>query len=351
MNKQYNILLEKIENEMLSVLPLKCDKNWIYKAVGNLNTNISIESSDIINKPANELIYRGGKRWRPMVLLLTSLCLDGDKTVSLILTPIVELIHNGTLLIDDIEDKATQRRGKKAVHLIYGDDMAINSGNHLYFIPTTIIDDLNISDSLKLRIYESYTQNMRRLHFGQGMDIQWHNDLYKIPTVEEYIQMCKFKTGCLASMSGELGAIAAGVDTALTEKIRIIWEEIGVGFQILDDIKNITTGNPGKLRGDDIVEGKKSLPVILYCNKHDNTKLLNNIDKAKKKGIKRGRKFVEKSISILEKSGVIEEANNIALKMLNDNIENLNTLLPNNNEKEILVNIVKSFVNSIISKE
>lgn len=348
MNSQYNIRLEKIEDEIAKVLPAKCNQEWLKTATGGLKTFIDPVAADIINEPGLDLIYRGGKRWRPLVLVLTAACLKKGENLAYLLAPFVELIHNGTLLVDDIEDKSIERRGKKAIHLIYGDDMAINTGNHLYFIPTTIIESLDVSDDIKLKIYRSYTQNMRRLHFGQGLDIQWHNNLNKIPTVDEYIQMCKFKTGCLASMSGELGAISAGADESLTEKIRTIWEEIGVGFQILDDIKNITTGNPGKHRGDDIVEGKKSLPVILHCNSNDKTELLKNINKAKVKGITKGKKYVERAINILEDSGSIKKGSDIALELLNSNIVKLREILEESNEKELLIGIVNSFIKKML---
>ncbi|MGL1893715.1 MAG: polyprenyl synthetase family protein [Spirochaetaceae bacterium] len=348
MDKIYSTTLDRIEEEISKVLPTKTDKNWIYKAVGGLSSDITTESTDNINRPALELIYRGGKRWRPLVLVLTAACFNNDLEMAFKLSPFVELIHNGTLLIDDIEDKAIERRGKKAVHLIFGEDMAINSGNHLYYIPTTIIDNLDLTDKVKLNIYQSYTHNMRRLHFGQGLDIQWHNDLKKIPSVTEYIQMCKFKTGCLASMSGELGAICAGLSNEEIENIRTIWEEIGVGFQILDDIKNITTGNPGKHRGDDIVEGKKSLPVILYCNKNEHSKLLNNIKMAKLKGIIKGKKYVERAIKILDNSGAITEGSKIALELLNNNIGRLNSTLPNSPYKKVLINIVNDFIKKML---
>lgn len=344
MNRLYNTILDKIEKEISEILPKFSDKEWLYNAVGMIETEIDTLAADIINKPALELIYRGGKRWRPMVLVLTASSLSNNLENALKLSPFVELIHNGTLLIDDIEDNAIERRGEKAIHLIYGEDMAINSGNHLYYIPTVLIDKLNIDNDSKLRIYESYTHNMRRLHFGQGLDIQWHKDLNKIPTVKEYMQMCKFKTGCLASMSGELGAIISGADSILTEKIRIIWEEIGVSFQILDDIRNITTGNPGKLRGDDIVEGKKSLPVILYCNNNDNTKLLKYIFKAKRYGIIKGKKYVEKAINILDKSGAIIEGTQIALDMLNNSLDKIKVTYPENEEKKLLIEIVNNFI-------
>lgn len=347
MNRQYNTLLESIEKEISIVLPKFSNKEWIYSAVGGIETVIDIESADNINKPAHELIFRGGKRWRPMVLALTTGAFSRNISKAIKLAPFVELIHNGTLLIDDIEDNAIERRGEKAIHLIYGEDMAINSGNHLYFMPTMLIDDLVVDDTTKLRIYKSYTHNMRRLHFGQGLDIQWHNSLSKIPTVEQYIQMCKFKTGCLASMSGELGAILAGINEIKTEQIRIIWEDIGVAFQILDDIKNITTGNPGKLRGDDIVEGKKSLPVILHCNKNDSSLLIKNISKAKTKGIVKGKKYVENAITIMEKSGAIVESTKISLELLNSSIDKLKEYYPECEEKVIILEIVNNFIEKV----
>lgn len=348
MESQYSIRLEKIEDEISATLPVKTNKNWLKSAVGGFDVVIDCKAADIINEPGLELIYRGGKRWRPLVLVLTAACFTRGEEIAYKLAPLVELIHNGTLLIDDIEDKSIERRGKKAIHLLYGEDMAINTGNHLYFIPTTIIDGLSLPDSVKLKIYQSYTQNMRRLHFGQGLDIQWHNNINQIPSVEEYIQMCKFKTGCLASMAGELGAICANLDDNEIKNFREIWEEIGVGFQILDDIKNLTTGNPGKHRGDDIVEGKKSLPVILYCNNNNKELLLKYISKAKIKGIIKGKKYVNKAIDLLEESGSIQKGSELALELLNNNICKLKETLDDSLEKDLLIGIVNNFIKKML---
>lgn len=343
-------ILEKIEKEISRVVPSTVDESWIKSAIGKNSFNMTEFSVDNINAPCLELVNRGGKRWRPLVLVLTTAALSGDIDLAIKLSPLVELIHNGTLLIDDIEDKAIERRGKKAVHLIYGDDMTINSGNHLYFIPTTIIETLSIEDLTKLKIYQSYTENMRRLHFGQGLDIQWHNNLEMIPTVDQYMQMCRFKTGCLASMSGELGAIVAQCDKELYGQIRAVWEDIGVGFQILDDIKNITTGNPGKHRGDDIVEGKKSLPVIMHCNKTSYEHLLDAIKHAQRYGIIEGSIYIEEAITILEKSNSIKEASDFALNMLNNCIERLKKLIPENNYREQLINLLYGFIDKMSLK-
>jgi octaprenyl-diphosphate synthase len=78
--------------------------------------------------------------------------------------------------------------------------------------------------------------------------------------------MCSLKTGCLARFAAELGAAAAEADIAQAQRLGKAAEKLGVGFQILDDVKNVTTGLPGKKRGDDIVEGKKSLPILLFLH-------------------------------------------------------------------------------------
>jgi octaprenyl-diphosphate synthase len=80
--------------------------------------------------------------------------------------------------------------------------------------------------------------------------------------------MCRLKTGVLARLSAVLGALVADAGRDSAARLGRTAEDLGVGFQIMDDVKNLTTGNPGKKRGDDIVEGKKSLPIILYLRKH-----------------------------------------------------------------------------------
>jgi octaprenyl-diphosphate synthase len=97
-----------------------------------------------------------------------------------------------------------------------------------------------------------------------------------LPAIEEYYTMCGLKTGCLARMAAVLGVLAALPRAALpgageqaqqaAEQLGLAAEKLGVGFQILDEVKNLSAGLPGKKRGDDVVEGKKSLPVLLYLH-------------------------------------------------------------------------------------
>jgi geranylgeranyl pyrophosphate synthase len=78
--------------------------------------------------------------------------------------------------------------------------MAINSGNHLYFLPTYLFDNWVGPQNRLLSMMKDFNQVMRRLHFGQGMDIQWHNQHNFLPGVQDYLQMCRFKTGALARL-------------------------------------------------------------------------------------------------------------------------------------------------------
>jgi octaprenyl-diphosphate synthase len=318
MEKEYNHRLKKIEEAIDIVLPQTTTHSWVQQNIGSEKVNNTLEDYQRIIEPGLDLIQRGGKRWRPVLMVIIAQ-LFGKKMEDVVpLTPLVEIPHNGSLIIDDIEDKADWRRGKEAVHLIYGDDMAINTGNLLYFLPTWIIDQTSIPKNQKLLVYEYYTSAMRRLHFGQGLDIQWHRDHKHYPTEKEYLQMCRFKTGSLSRLAMELGGLLGkGTDFQIKE-LGKVGEELGVGFQIMDDIKNLRTGNPGKKRGDDIVEGKKSLPVIYFVKEHPEKKdeLRNLFLIAREMGIDKGNNAIEEAIKLMEDSHAIDKAEGSARSLL-----------------------------------
>ena len=276
-----------------------------------------------INAPALDLIARGGKRWRPLLMMLFYQLYKSDDDI-LAFTPLVELPHNGTLIIDDIEDSSDFRRGKPAVHLIYGTDLSINTGNFLYFLPHICIDSSSFKDEIKLAAYQYYNDSMTHLHIGQGLDILWHRDKDYIPSEDEYMTMCSFKTGALSQLSGRLGVRAGGGSEETALAMGKACQQMGVGFQILDDVTNLTTGNPGKKRGDDIVEGKKSLPVIL-CSQMggDMARLKEIFAYAGNQGIEKAGDAVEEAIAIIEATGAIEKAKKKAFEILSSSRETI----------------------------
>ncbi len=307
MSTEYTRLLELVEGELARVLPARPDEAWFLRFFGELPAPPAPEIASILNLPALELIRRGGKRWRPLLLMLSARAF-GRTDGALTLAPLVEIAHNGTLIVDDIEDGADTRRGGPAIHLMYGVDTAVNGGNLLYFLPLALIDEFPGSAELKLLLHQRFALHMRRLHLGQAMDIGWHKDHGFIPGVDHYLAMCALKTGVLARASAELGALAAGAPAAEALALGSAFETVGVAFQILDDVKNLRSGNPGKRRGDDIVEGKKSLPVILACE--GNARLRRDLARCFEEARAGGpdSPAVEEAIGMIDRTGAIDEA-------------------------------------------
>ncbi|MDC7220490.1 MAG: polyprenyl synthetase family protein [Spirochaetales bacterium] len=338
-------LLKQIEKAIESSLPGNSDRAWLETTAGSACEVNDFAQVDKFTEPGRDLLARGGKRWRPLVMVLTCRALGGgDKAVPF--SPLVELPHNGSLIIDDIEDNSVERRGKEAVHLLYGTDISINAGNLMYFQPTYLIDRADLSPERKNLLFSGYCEDLRRLHLGQGLDIYWHNNHDRVPPVEEYLQMCRFKTGSLARMAGRFGSLLAGKSREEALESAVIWEDIGVGFQIADDIINLTTGNPGKDRGDDIVEGKKSLPVILHYQKSPQTRqeLSDCFSQARERGIKEGKASVERAIELVDSSGSLAEARQIGIELLESSLTRLRTLLPPCEDRDKLTGLVEGFL-------
>ena len=329
LDNQYKHRLGKIEAVLNTFLPESFEPSWVEQIFELPSQTVSPVLAISLTRPGRDLLDRGGKRWRPLLMYLIAEALAGEEgaAAALPLTPLVEIAHNASLIHDDIEDSSDERRGKPAIHLIYGNDAAINSGAFLYFLPLACLSGSGFKAETKNRIAETWGLYMRRLHLGQAMDISWHNDHKSLPQIHEYEIMCGLKTGCLARMAAVLAvhcvedclaACGKKLPGDLAEKMGDAAEKLGVGFQILDDVKNLKTGVPGKKRGDDIVEGKKSLPVLLYLHKYPQKKEFAGscFTAARSKGIS-APELLE-FINALETAGVIEEAQKKGAELINE---------------------------------
>ena len=325
-DRDFTVELRLIEKAIKEALPFSPSDSWKIESFGSVVDSRHLES---LIKPTRNLVDLGGKRWRPLLLILSAAAYQESHKIPLSLdmaynlTPLVEFVHTASLIHDDIEDSSDSRRGKPAAYITFGLDTSLNAASWLYFQAATCInscgEDEN-SEKLKILLYKLYGLNLRKLHLGQAMDISWHNagGMENLPSQSEYDEMVKNKTGTLASFASSIGVLVAGGDWETSLKAGEIASSIGRGFQILDDVINLTEGNPGKKRGDDIVEGKKSLPVILFATQESPTatkELENYFLKAKEEGI--GSPFVEKAISLLLKSGCVEQAREIGISAIN----------------------------------
>ncbi|MBT3406888.1 polyprenyl synthetase family protein [Candidatus Woesearchaeota archaeon] len=252
-----------VDEELAKFLPHEFDSKSLDRFHGSVSFEYDVESlSKALCDPIWDLLDRGGKRWRPALMLLFYELLGGKDDV-LKYTVIPEILHNGTLLVDDIEDSSELRRGKPCVHKSFGVDVAINAGNSMYFLPFDVVLKSDLDDSTKNKIYELISTEMMKLHSGQALDIWWHKTSKNNVSVDQYCQMCAFKTGTLARLSAKLGVVLANGSVEDQNVLSKFAERVGVAFQIKDDILNIKPSDKwGKDRGDDITEGKMSLLVI-----------------------------------------------------------------------------------------
>lgn len=336
MNQEFTDRLALIEQALNNAINMDFGSDWQTESFRNLPDAVTPLFIQNLIEPNKKLIDLGGKRWRPLLLIL---CYEMAKKenpdralspdLAYALTPLVEFVHTASLIHDDIEDSADLRRGAPAAHITYGLDTALNAGAWLYFEAPVCINNSKISDELKLTLYQVYTLELRRLHLGQAMDIYWHRTPSLFPLRAEYEAMVKCKTGTLASLAAQIGCIAGGMTVEQAREIGEIAANIGIGFQIIDDVINLTTGNAGKKRGDDIVEGKKSLPVLIHTEKcpQDKEKIAALMAQAAKNGI--DDPAVENCISLLETSGCIQSAANEGTKLIRENCSKLKSELIN----------------------
>jgi geranylgeranyl pyrophosphate synthase len=297
--------------------------------------------SKTVSEPIWEFLDRGGKRWRPALFILVCEALGKNPEDFIDFAIIPEVIHNGTLMIDDIEDSSEFRRGKPCTYKIYGLDVAINAGNAMYYLPLLpLIEKREKIESEKLcKIYEIYVNEMISLSLGQAVDIAWHRGLADADKIDEknYLQMCAYKTGTLARMAAKIAAVLADARDELVEKLGRFAESIGVAFQIQDDILDLTSTEFAKKkggRGQDITEGKRTLMVI-HTLKVASAKDRESLIKILKMHTS-DQKLRDEAISIMQKYSSIEYARQFAGKIVEESWREVKGLLPPSDAKEKL---------------
>ncbi|MEM2386235.1 MAG: polyprenyl synthetase family protein, partial [Candidatus Bathyarchaeia archaeon] len=206
-----------IKGAIEKYIPRIFAKNAIVFKVNPPKYSYNIEAlNKALAEPIWEFLDRGGKRWRPTLFLLICEALGKSPEDYVDYAIIPEVVHNGTLMIDDIEDSSEYRRGKPCTYKIYGLDIAINAGNTMYYLPLLpLIENREKIGAEKLaKIYEIYVREMISLSLGQAIDIAWHKGLADADQIseEDYLQMCAYKTGTLARMAAKIASVLADAD-------------------------------------------------------------------------------------------------------------------------------------------
>jgi geranylgeranyl diphosphate synthase type I len=337
----------KIDRKIAEYLPRKVSKKWVEEVFGRGNYSLKAIQKAILD-PIWDFLDRGGKRWRPALFLLILEAFGKDSKKFFDFAIIPEIIHNGTLIIDDIQDQGELRRGKPCLHRIFGVDIALNAGNFLYFLPIYIFEKnkRKLEKEIYLKAIETYLEEMEKLHVGQGTDIFWHKGKQSRISEKEYFQMCAFKTGCMSRLAAKLAAIFAKKKD-IVEKIGEFAQNIGIAFQIQDDILDVElTGRErekfGKSFGNDIKEGKRSLMVIhtlKKASKRDRERLIEILDKKEK-----NKKEILEAISILQKYNSIGYAKKRAEETVRKSWEKIDKIFIEGKAKRMLKELVQFLI-------
>ncbi|MFA5105791.1 MAG: polyprenyl synthetase family protein [Candidatus Micrarchaeia archaeon] len=211
-----------------------------------------------------DFLDRGGKRFRPLMCMTACEAVGGNPKNAIAVAASIELFHNFTLVHDDIEDNSQMRRGKPCLHVSYGLPLALNAGDGLFMASWKSILESPISPQQAVEVgkclYDAYLAVLE----GQAVELNWHeNNIWGI-TLDGYKSMVRGKTGALIGGACKAGAIIGGSDANVQAALWEFGNEVGVAFQIQDDILNVT-GDFKKYKkeiGGDIVEGKRTVMVI-----------------------------------------------------------------------------------------
>ncbi len=296
--------------------------------------------------PVREIAKRGGKAWRSYAALACCDAVGGDSRRATRWLGLLEILHTGSLIVDDVEDRSTVRRGAPTAHVMYGEALAINSGCAAYFMGQGLGSDEERGEPTaqeKLRVYDLYFEGMRAAHAGQALDIAGCDDL-----VDEVVKsgdsrkleahilgVHRLKTGAPVAGLARMGVIAGHGSAAQEDGLSRFFENLGIAFQIVDDVLNLR-GFEGKLKnvGEDLSEGKATLPVARALGRME--------PEARASFVKLLRQHTKDPavlhgmIESLEKVHALDDCLEEARKLIEESWANVQPLLPDSIAKMML---------------
>ena len=218
----------------------------------------------LINQVAEHIISAGGKRLRPMLVALAGRACDGHGVEHHQLAAIIEFIHTSTLLHDDVIDESDLRRGRSTANAIWGNAASVLVGDFLYSRSFQLMVELD-----RMPVMRILADATNRIAEGEVLQLLHVRN----PDVDEagYLQVIERKTAVLFAAGTRLGALASGADEATQQRLHDYGLQLGYAFQIADDMLDYAAegADLGKNLGDDLAEGKATLPLI-HAMAHSN---------------------------------------------------------------------------------
>ncbi len=259
---------------------------------------------DSLYDPVKYIMQSGGKRLRPLLVLLSAKAVGGNFKQVYNASAAVELLHNFTLVHDDIMDNADKRRGRLTLHKKYDENTAILAGDGLLSVAYEYL--LKDCNGKTKEVVSAFTKGLVEVCEGQSLDKDFETT--GNVSLNEYKIMIIKKTAAMSEMCCKIGALLGGGSSEEINAVSLFGKNIGIAFQIQDDLLDIT-GNEkefGKKVGGDLIEGKKTFLFISAISKAKGREKKKLLDIIKNKGIRPSE--VNNYKIIYEKLGVLNDA-------------------------------------------
>jgi geranylgeranyl diphosphate synthase type I len=213
-----------------------------------------------------------GKRIRPLLVLLSVSAAGGDWKKAVSAAAAIELIHNFSLIHDDIQDNSELRRGRVTIWKLWGVPQAINTGDMMFTLAQTAILRLKETTSLSTTVKASQILQESCLQLTQGQYLDMSYESQDTMEIESYWKMIEGKTAALLAASTEIGSLCGNADDKTRKSYRDFGFNLGLAFQTQDDLLGIwgDTLVTGKSAESDLITGKKTLPILFGLEKRGN---------------------------------------------------------------------------------
>ncbi|KAJ7621158.1 isoprenoid synthase domain-containing protein [Roridomyces roridus] len=244
----------------------------------------SHQSESAVLEPFTYIISNPGKDIRSQLMAAFNTWINVPEDKLKIIAKVISMLHNASLMVDDIQDDSLLRRGAPVAHKIYGVPQTINTANYVYFLAFQELLALasDASSPSQEELISIITTGLISLHRGQGLELLWRDSL-TCPTEEEYVGMVNNKTGGLIRIGIKL-LMACGTTNLDVDYVPLA-NLIGVFFQIRDDYMNLKSGEYTSNKGfaEDLTEGKFSFPIVhgIHADR-SNRQVLNTLQKRPK---------------------------------------------------------------------
>ncbi len=286
-----------------------------------------------LHQPIWELLDRGGKRFRPALTLLVCRAVGGQPRRALPAAAAVEILHNMTLIHDDIEDQSELRRGKPCIHIMFGLPTAVNAGDAMLMKVFEAAADGSLPADIKNELVRRFAKRAFQITRGQALEFELNSR--KDFSEADVIEVLQNKTGALVALSCEAGAVVGRAKRSQFSAATKFGESIGVGFQVVDDLLNVVgdVRKYGKEIGGDIREGKRTIMgahLVRSASAEDRDRFMGMLGKSTI-----SQEEIAQAIDLYKEYGSLDYAKKVADRYIEDGLQALKRL-PRSDARETL---------------